>query len=300
MSVSKRHLLRQGAVVRSLGRTVWKSVMAGEPPADGPAVETPGPELVELLPPRDPRLIRDYIKAVGGDPKAYRGTVPPHMFPQWGFPLLSRALEVLPYNMTRLLNGGCRMEMLRALPADESLELRARLVDVDDDGTRALIRTQLITGTASAPDALISHITAFLPLAKKKGSDKKERPRVPAEARQLDSWKLRAGCGADFAALTGDINPIHWSPRYARMAGFKKTILHGFSMQARVAESLNRQLFSGDPTQLAELEVRFVKPLLVPGKTSVWVTDDGDVAVGDAPGGPAALTGKYTKIGSES
>jgi len=256
----------------------------------------PGPELVEHLPPRDPRLIHDYVKAVGGDPKAYRGTVPAHMFPQWGFPVLSRALEVLPYNMTRLLNGGCRMEMLHPIPAGEELELRARLVEVDDDGTRALIRTQLITGTASTPDALVSHITAFLPLAKKKkGAGKKERPRVPAGARQLDSWSLRPGCGADFSVLTGDINPIHWSPRYARMAGFKKTILHGFSMQARVVESLNRRLFSGDPTQLTEVEVRFVKPLLVPSKTAVWVTDDGEVAVGDAPGGPAALTGTFKK-----
>ena len=39
------------------------------------------------------RLIRDYIRHVGGDPAWYRGRVPPHFFPQWGFPLGARALE---------------------------------------------------------------------------------------------------------------------------------------------------------------------------------------------------------------
>jgi len=253
----------------------------------------PSPILEQTLEPRNPRLVADYIRHVGGQPSWYRGTVPPHFFPQWGFPILAQTLQGLPYNMSRVLNGGSRIEMLYPLPADEPLKLRAQLVEVDDNGNRAIFRQRLVTGTAERPESLISYVNAILPLKRSDGP-KKEKPRVPERAREIDTWRLDKKSGLQFALLTGDFNPVHWISPYARMSGFPRTILHGFATMARSIESMNGTLWLGRPQRLHTFEARFVKPLVFPGSVKVYVDNKGGVFVGQAPGGPAYLTGNYT------
>lgn len=292
MGVSSLHLFRQGPVISALLRTAAQPLLrSGDA---GASFEAPGPELVQTVGPRNASLVRDYIRAVGGDPSSYRGVLPPHMFPQWGFPLLGKTLAPLPYDFSRLLNAGCRIEVHHPLPADEPLQLRARLTEVDDDGRRAIFHYHLVTGTASQPDALTAKITALLPLKKGGGGKggKKDKPRVPGDLREVDRWRLGPGAGRDFALLTGDVNPIHWLPPYARMAGFRNTILHGFGGLARLYESLVSHVLSGNPRRMSHLEVRFVRPLVLPAKVGVFV-DTGRCAVGDALDGPAYFTGTY-------
>ena len=296
MSISPLHLFRQGPVLRALAATVVRSLRGGAGGAGGPA-EIPGPVLTETVAPRHPALVRDYLRAVGGQPSAYRGVLPPHLHPQWGFPLLSRAMAPLPYDVSKVVNAGCRLEIRHPLPANEPLELEAQLTAVDDDGRRALVTQRLVTGTASQPRALVADVTALFPLKRARGAQKrpkKEPVRIPRGARELDSWRLGANAGLDFALLTGDFNPIHWIAPYARMAGFKNTILHGFATMARAVETMNRQLLSGDPTRLETLDVRFVRPVVLPGRVGVFVDDEGGVYVGKAPCAPACLTGTYT------
>ncbi|MDP7114513.1 MAG: MaoC/PaaZ C-terminal domain-containing protein [Myxococcota bacterium] len=302
MGASPVHLLRQGPVVWSLLKAATKG-----PGKEGPGIgdaTLPGPVLTANLPPRNAAMVRDYIRLVGGDPSWYRGAVPPHLFPQWGFPLLASTLGPLSYDMRRILNAGCKMEIHRPLPADQPLNIEAQLMSVDDNGKRALLTERLLTGTDEAPGAIECHATALVPLPRDKGADgtepqakkeKKERPRVPEGAREIHRWKLSPTSGRDFAFVTGDINPIHWVAAYGKMAGFKGRIAHGFSGMARLAESLNRQLWSGDVSRLASLEVRFVRPLRLPAKVGVYVDDEGGCFVGDAPGGPAYFSGTYTE-----
>jgi len=280
--------------------TLLKAATGGGGGGDPEGIEVPGPLLKATVPARNPKLVRDYVRHVGGDPAWYRDTLPPHLFPQWGFPLLASTLDPLTYDLRRILNAGCRMEVRQPLPVGQPLNLEAQLMDVDDDGRRVLLTERLTTGTDDAPGALECHITALVPLPRK-GEDgggkkkKKERPRVPDDAREIHRWKLSPTSGRDFAVLTGDINPIHWVAPYARMAGFRGRIAHGFSGMARMAESLDRQLWSGDVSRLGSLEVRFVRPLPLPAKVGVYVDDEGGCFVGEAPGGPAFFSGTYAE-----
>jgi acyl dehydratase len=284
--------VRQRHVVASLVRTAMAA--AGSRPT-APLV-TPGPELAGTVPARSAQLVADYVRHVGGSPSSYRKIVPAHLFPQWGFPLMARTLEQVPYDLTKVLNGGCRMEMNAPIPAGEALELRATMQHIDDNGSRAVLKQQLITGTKSVPQALTATLFAIVPLPKEPGAKRvrKERERVPLDARAIDHWRLGPKAGLEFAMLTGDFNPVHWIAPYARMAGFKNTILHGFSTLARAVESLNKVVFSGDVTRLHTIDVKFVRPLILPAKVGVFVGPEGTLAVGDAPGGPAYLTGTYT------
>jgi len=238
--------------------------------------------------------VHDYVRHVGGDPGWYRGAVPPHMFPQWSFPLLARVMATLPYPTTRVVNAGCRIEARAPLPASELIDVKVRLESIDDDGRRALIVQRIVTGTASAPDAITAELRAIVPLARRDAvRPPRERRAVPLDARELAFFRLGAGAGRDFAALTGDVNPIHWLAPAARAAGFRGCILHGFGTLARTVEAMNRRLFAGDPRALSLIDVRFVRPLVLPATVGVYVTRQHDVFVGDAPGGGAYLEGRY-------
>lgn len=288
MSVSFRHVLEQGPVLAALGRAAASSLRAL--PTAAPQI--PGPWIEAELAPRPDALVRDYVRHVGGDPAHYRGRVPSHLFPQWGFPLAARALAALPYPLVRVMNAGCRIENRAPLPSGEPLLVRARVESVDDDGRRAILTQRIVTGTRTAPDAVVAELRAFVPLAKQRGGAK-ARATVPADAHEIAFVRVAANAGLDFAKLTGDVNPIHWLAPYARAAGFRACILHGFSTLARAIEAMNRARFAGDPTRLASIDARFTRPLVLPAKVGVYV-NDGGVWVGDAPGGGAYLEGQFS------
>ena len=284
MSVSNRHILRQGPVIASLLRAVASGAFAskGGPP------EVPGKERIAHDAPRARDLLDDFIRHVGGNPADWAGEVPPHLFPQWAFPLTSRCLSGLPYPMARVVNAGCSLRVNGRLPDDEPLVSTARLASLEDDGRKALITTRLTTGTATSPEAIVAELNAYVPLAKgggKKG-EKKLPPSVPKGARELTRWRLAPTAGLDFAKLTGDFNPIHWIPAYAKSAGFKSTILHGFGTFSRAWQGLAE---AGERPPY--LQARFTRPLVLPADVGLFVDDEGGVFVGDHPGGRAYMVG---------
>jgi len=198
-----------------------------------------------------------------------------------------------------VLNGGCRLEINAPLPANDALHARARLEDIDDDGRRAVIHQRVVTGTSAHPEAVVGHLYAIVPLGGGKGNEtekkdaaKRAPARVPQDAEELQRWRLPANAGLDFAKLTGDFNPVHWVPPYARAFGFRNTILHGFSTMARAMEGLQRTLFAGSVRAIRVLDVKFTKPLVLPAKVGLYVKGE-SLWVGDAPGGPAYLVGTY-------
>jgi acyl dehydratase len=303
MPISNKHVLQQGPVLATLGRAAMTALRQGidarlGKPAPSGMPPIPSAEVRETLPPRSPELVRDYIRHTGGDPAAYRGLVPAHLFPQWGFPLTARTLEGLPYPLVRVLNGGCRLQMNAPLPADAPLEVSARLEDVDDNGRRAVIHQRIVTGTIEVPAAVVADLYAIVPLGGPKDPAAPREPkqvvRVPEHAEELARWRIGAQAGLDFAKLTGDFNPVHWVRPYARAFGFRSTILHGFATMARAIEGLQRTMFSGSVHALHVVDVKFTKPLVLPAKVGLYVEDD-RLFVGDAPGGPAYLAGSFTR-----
>ncbi|HOX37965.1 MAG TPA: MaoC/PaaZ C-terminal domain-containing protein [Candidatus Brocadiia bacterium] len=305
MTAPLRHVLRQGPVIRTVLKVACLKALPGRGKSSG-SPRIPGPILEDELPPRNPRLVRDYILHVGGDQSWYAGVVPAHMFPQWGFPILFRTLDGQSYDISRVINVGCEIRMNRPLPAGERLVLSACLESVDDNGERAIIRQRVVTGTRSAPEAVVGYVSTLVPLktGRKSGGNKdkpkKEKPKVPENAREIARWRLSGRSGLEFAYVTGDFNPMHWSRAYARaFGGHRGVILHGFAQVARAVESMNRHLFSGNPGRLARIEARFTAPLVIPGETGVFVDADGGFFVGAASGEPASLVGSYETVEGE-
>jgi acyl dehydratase len=59
-----------------------------------------------------------------------------------------------------------------------------------------------------------------------------------------------------YAGASGDFNPIHIDPEFAKQVGLPGNILHGLWMMAQVARG-SAQLADGDPRALKRLSVQF-------------------------------------------
>jgi len=295
MSVPTRYILHQGPVLGAIARAALVALKSASGKENRPPSRVPGPIISASIPPRPADLVRDYVRHVGGDPAWYRDQVPAHLFPQWVFPFQARGIEGLQYPIQRVLNGGCRLQMNASLPLHQRFGLEVQLLDIDDNGRRAVVHQRATMATSAHPQAVVADVYGIVPLGggdkSKKGKD--DRPRVPTVVKELGRWKLGTHVGLDFAKLTGDFNPIHWIPPAARASGFRNVINHGFSTMARAIEGLNRSVFSGDVSRLEWIDVQFKKPLVLPAEVGLYIDDD-RVFVGDAPGGPAYLVGTYS------
>ena len=77
--------------------------------------------------------------------------------------------------------------------------------------------------------------------------------------------------------LSGDYNPLHADPEYAKKAGFKMPILHGRCTFSVVGHALLKTVCGYDPARLKSMEGRFSSPVY-PGeiiRTEMWM--DGNV-----------------------
>ncbi|MFB6347336.1 MAG: MaoC family dehydratase [bacterium] len=303
MSVSMKHILNQGPVLAGLGRTIFAGLKNKVLGNDGD-LQVPGDVIEDVYDPRPRDLIDDYVEHVGGDPGEYRETLPPHLFPQWGFALAPQTLTDLPYPISRAMNGGCRMEVNEPLPVDEELHVTAQLVDVDDNGSRAVLQQKIVTSTPSVSEGIVAHLFVVIPLGGESTNEaedeqeldpadrKKRIERVPSDAKEVARWNIPDSAGLDFAKLTGDFNPLHWIPPYAKMGGFPNVILHGFSTMARAYEGLNQEAFQGR-RDIDVFDVQFKKPLVLPAEVGLYMDDSNGVFVGDAPSGPCYMSGYY-------
>jgi acyl dehydratase len=59
-----------------------------------------------------------------------------------------------------------------------------------------------------------------------------------------------------YAGASGDFNPIHIDPEFAKAVGLPNTILHGLYMMGLVARA-NAAVAGGDPRALKRLSVQF-------------------------------------------
>jgi len=87
-----------------------------------------------------------------------------------------------------------------------------------------------------------------------------ELPPVTAE------WRLRDDLGRRYAAVSGDHNPIHLHGWAAKPFGFERAIAHGMWAKARCLAALRLP-------DAFTAEVRFKKPILLPGKVTFGEAD---------------------------
>lgn len=107
-----------------------------------------------------------------------------------------------------------------------------------------------------------------------------ELPDVPLTKR--GQWHAPSDIGRRYARVAGDYNPIHLSALSAKLFGFPRAIAHGLWNKGRVLADLADQL----PDSGYQVDVRFKKPLLLPGDVTLESSAD-------------ATTGQFTLASSD-
>ncbi|MEP6855800.1 MAG: MaoC/PaaZ C-terminal domain-containing protein [Pedococcus sp.] len=201
------------------------------------------------------------------------GDVLPHTYPHvLGFPLQVQLMadRGFPLPLPGLVHLENRITVHRRLTADDRLDLTVRakdlrphakgtLVDlvteVDVDGERVWegSSTYLRRGRGDA-DAVAGEAAPPLP-----------------DGPAAGLLHLPEGLGRAYAAVSGDVNPIHLHALSARVMGFPRAIAHGMWTAARTLATLGP--VANGPSATA---VWFRKPVLLPSTVELVVDDDGD------------------------
>jgi acyl dehydratase len=129
------------------------------------------------------------------------------------------------------------------------------------------------------------------------GAERREPDRSGPEPVRRGTWRVPGDIGRRYAAVSGDVNPIHLHPLTARLFGFPRAIAHGMWTGARALAALEGRLPGA-----VRVDLRFQRPLRVPGTVVFgsaaldggWVFDVRDPRTGEPhlTGRAVAATGE--------
>ncbi|MEM9196098.1 MAG: SDR family NAD(P)-dependent oxidoreductase, partial [Myxococcota bacterium] len=178
----------------------------------------------------------------------------------------------LKYGLDRVLHGEQYTELLRPLPKKATLTHRMRIKDIFDKGKGALVVTETKSYDESGELLMINDATTFVRGAGDFGGDRgpssnvntppERDPDAVVEQKTDESQAL-------LYRLSGDWNPLHADPGFAKAFGFDKPILHGlctFGFAGR--HVLHRFAKDNDPRYFKSIKVRFADSVF-PGETLV-------------------------------
>lgn len=186
---------------------------------------------------------------------------------------LFRTLELgLP--LRGLIHLESEMLQIRPLRATDSVRCRVEM-DAREPHSRGTV-IRLISRNWNAPGQLCQENSmALLVMDRSSGSARGRRKGSTAAAAESDDpaswnrlaeWRLNAAYGRRYARASGDFNPIHLWGWSARLFGYNRPILHGYCIEAMVANALVRSRMNGDPTLLRRLRIAFRAPALLPAR----------------------------------
>jgi acyl dehydratase len=181
-------------------------------------------------------------------------------------------------NPVMILHGEQDLEIHRPIPTSGTVEHRPRVASLYDKGKAALVTIEVESGPPGDP-LFTNRFTIFArgeggfggdTNAPAAGHQPPERaPDAVAESPTMSHQAL-------LYRLSGDKNPLHADPDFAKLGGFDTPILHGLCTYGIACKAVVDTLLDGDVTAVARYQVRFTG-VVFPGETvvtSMW--RDGD------------------------
>ncbi|HWD07719.1 MAG TPA: MaoC/PaaZ C-terminal domain-containing protein [Actinomycetota bacterium] len=228
--------------------------------------------------------IRAYAAATNEDNPVFTGADPvaPPAFPVVpGASILAAALfdPELGVNLARLVHGEEDHRLHVPIRPGDQLAVAGSLeaVDIKETGETFTVYTSL----TNQDGVLAAELRSMMFV---RGSGSRSRAAGAGEAAPQPELAFSAVQKVDedqtyrYAEASGDHNPIHTDPEFARnAAGLPGIILHGMATMAFAGKVILDEACAGDPARLQRLKVRFSKPVF-PGETlttRVWLAPGG-------------------------
>jgi len=184
---------------------------------------------------------------------------------------------------THVVHGEHAVRLHAPIAPEGTVIGRSRILDVIDKGAGkgALIYSErrILDKTDGRLLATINQ-TTFCRADGGFGGAKREAPAphaLPERAPDLSCDLPTRPETALIYRLSGDVNPLHAEPTFAREGGYPRPILHGLATFGVAGHALLKTLCNYDPARLTAMAGRFSAPVF-PGetiRTEIW--RDGDV-----------------------
>ncbi|MGW0880460.1 MaoC/PaaZ C-terminal domain-containing protein [Streptomyces sp. NPDC002671] len=184
-------------------------------------------------------------------------------------------------DLAKVLHGGQTLEIHRPIPAEGTATSTNRIAAVYDKGKAAVLVMRTEVADAEGPlwtnDAQI-----FVRGEGGWGGDRGPSTRLEPPTGEPDRTVERPirPDQALLYRLSGDYNPLHADPEFAKLAGFDRPILHGLCTYGVTLKAVVDTLLGGDVTRVRSYSTRFAG-VVYPGETlriRMW-RRDGEVRV---------------------
>ncbi|MEU0003590.1 MaoC/PaaZ C-terminal domain-containing protein [Streptomyces sp. NPDC006314] len=170
-------------------------------------------------------------------------------------------------DLTKVLHGGQSLTIHRPIPAAGTATATGRIAAVHDKGTAAVLVMRTEVADAGGPlwtnDAQI-----FVRGEGGWGGDRGPSTRLDPPTGEPDRTVDRPirEDQALLYRLSGDYNPLHADPEFAKLAGFDRPILHGLCTYGITLKAVVDTLLGGDVTRVRSYTTRFAG-VVHPGET---------------------------------
>lgn len=218
----------------------------------------------------------------------------PHLL---GFGLQVQLLvtEPFPFRLLGLVHLRQRFEQIRSLRLDERVDLSVRALGLRPHRRGTTVDLVTEVRPVGSADVVWSGWSRYLARGTTMPGTVGPSPvRLPAPEGEGTRWRVPADTGRRWAAVSGDVNPLHLAAPAARLLGFRRALAHGMWTASRSLAALGGRL-----PDAARFDVEFGTPLLLPSTVRHVVAADGtgwSTAVRSRDGERVHLTGRLEPL----
>jgi acyl dehydratase len=195
------------------------------------------------------------------------------------FAALAGMGQVLTFNPAMLLHGEQRIELKAPIPARGKLTTVGTIGAIYDKGSGALVIVNAETTDEGGKVLFTNTFGAFIRGEGGFGGDRGPSGRRNVPPERAPDATVEMPTRPDQALLyrlSGDRNPLHADPDFAKLGGFDKPILHGLCTFGHAGRAVLQTYCGNDPARLKDFEVRF-SGVVFPGDTIItemWKESD--------------------------
>jgi acyl dehydratase len=180
------------------------------------------------------------------------------------------------FNPAMLVHGEQGIELLGEIPAEGEIESVGKVSAIWDKGKGAVVEMTSESRLVGQTKPLLrTRMSAFIRGEGGFGGERGPSTAFEAPSRKPDhqvTYATRPDQALTYR-LSGDRNPLHSDPAFAKLGGFDKPILHGLCTWGFTGRALLHTLCGSDPARFKSMDGRFSKPV-IPGDTltiAMWV-----------------------------
>ncbi len=187
----------------------------------------------------------------------------------------------LSFNFAMLLHGEQDLQIHQPIAPEATITNKSKIAEIWDKGKAALVVLQVDSSDESGKPLFTNRFSLFLRGEGGFGGEPGPKAGNEAPSREPDGVieVPTLPQQALIYRLSGDKNPLHADPEFAKAGGFDTPILHGLCTYGIVCKAVVDHALGGDTTRVARFQVRFAG-VVYPGETivtSMW--EEGETVV---------------------